>query len=552
MLVDVNRIDEELTEARAALALHDWETAHARATAAVAAAPPDQPLDRAERLDVLAEAAWWTGRLDECITSREEAYAAFDAAGANRPAGRCALALFHHWCFKGKQMIASGWLRRGRRALENEPDSPEYGFLLLYEAEVAHGAGELDRASDLSESARDLGRRLREPDVEAQALQSAGRVLIDQGRSSEGFAHLDEAMLFAIEGRLSPFVTGKVYCSLMSACHDLGDVRRANEWLEAVGSWAENHPFTVFPGLCRLHRAEFLQWKGDWVAAEAEARRAGDELETSFLPNAAAAFAEVGEIRLRIGDLEGAEAAFARAEALHLCPAGGLALLRLAQGRVDAADSVITTALAESGWNRLHRAWLLTADVQIALAHGDLDRAAQSSDELAASAEIYDSAMLRAAAMSARGRVEIARDNASACATLRDAVQQWRDLEVPYEVATARVLLAQACRCAGDEEGSQQSGAAAEELFAQLGATVDVWGAGGPGRIDELPRGLTEREVEVLRLVAAGDTNKQIAATLFLSEKTIGRHLSNIFTKIGVSSRSAATAFAFEHRLVGV
>ncbi len=551
MLVGVHGIDEALSEARAALAVHDWETAYELAATAVASAPLDQPLDRAERLDVLAEAAWWTGRLDECIASREAAYAAFDEAGATRSAGRCALALFHHWCFKGKAMIASGWLRRGRRALEHDPDCPEYGFLLLYEAEVAHGAGELDRASDLSETARDLGRRLREPDVEAQALQSAGRVLIDLGRTGDGFAHLDEAMLFAIEGRLSPFVTGRVYCSLMSACHDLGDVRRANEWIEAVGSWAENHPFTVFPGLCRLHRAEFLQWKGDWVAAEAEARRAGDELETSFLPNAAAAFAEVGEIRMRIGDLEGAEEAFARAEALHLCPAGGLALLRLAQGRVDAADTLITNALAESGWNRLQRAWLLTADVQVALAHGDLDRAATSSDELAASASIYDSAMLQAAATTARGRVEIARNDPAACATLRDAVQQWRDIEVPYEVATARVLLAEACHCAGDEEGSQQSVAAAEVLFAQLGASVDLWAASTAGSVTELPRGLTEREVEVLRLVAAGDTNKQIAATLFLSEKTIGRHLSNIFTKIGVSSRSAATAFAFEHRLVG-
>jgi DNA-binding NarL/FixJ family response regulator len=550
---------DALTEARTALARHDWEGAYELATVAIGQAPPElqadfsksEVRDAAERLDVLAEAAWWIGRLDECIAAREQAYAAFDEVGASRAAGRCALALYHHWCFKGKQMIASGWLRRGRRSLEGDPECPEYGFMLLYEAEVAHGAGELERAAALSQTALELGRRLREPDVEAQALQSAGRLLIDQGRTGEGFAHLDEAMLFAVEGRLSPFVTGKVYCSLMSACHELGDVRRANEWIEAVGSWAENHPFTVFPGLCRLHRAEFLQWKGDWVAAEAEARRAGAELQGSFLPNAAAAFAEVGEIRRRIGDLDGAEAEFARAEALQYRPAGGLALLRLAQGRVDAADSIITEALAEMGWNRLQRAWLLTADVQVALEHGNLDRARLSSEELTESAEIYESAMLCAAAATARGRVQIAYNDGDASATLRDAVQQWRELDVPYEVATAHVLLAQAFRCAGDAEGTQRSSAAADALFEQLGATVAARGASPVGTAQDLPCGLTEREVEVLRLVAAGDTNKRIAAELFLSEKTIGRHLSNIFAKIGVSSRAAATAFAFENHLVG-
>ncbi|HET6773161.1 MAG TPA: helix-turn-helix transcriptional regulator [Acidimicrobiales bacterium] len=550
----------DLEAVREALGRHDWAAAHALAVAGAAdleqaeGRSTDHDVVLGDWLDALAEAAWWLGRLDECIAARERAHACYDRAGATLPAGRCAVALFHHWCFKGKQAIASGWLGRARRALQAQPESPEYGYLLLYEAEVAHGAGDLTGATDLVEQALELGRRLRVPDLESQALQALGRLLIDDGRSAEGLARLDEAMLFAIEGRLSPFVTGRVYCSLVSACHELGDIRRANEWIEAVASWAESHPFTVFPGLCRLHRADLMQWRGDWQAAEAEARRACSELDDMYVANAAAAHAGVGEICRRRGDLDAAEDAFARAEALDARPAAGLALLRLAQGRVEAASAVISAAIEETTWNRLARGWLLPVEVQVAVALGDVDRARRAAAELTETARLFESPVLRAAGAAATGRVELAAGDARAGASLRVAVRRWVELDAPYEVATTRVVLARACRAAGDEEGAEASLAAAASVFARLGAALDMREVEAlrAARIPErLPCGLTVREAEVLRLVATGLTNKQIGAELSLSGKTITRHLSNIFAKIGVSSRAGATAFAFEHRLAG-
>jgi len=550
----------DLDDVREALGRHDWAAAHDLAVAGAAALEraegrsTDHDLVLGDWLDALAEAAWWLGRLDECIAARERAHACYDRAGATRPAGRCAVALFHHWSFKGKHAIASGWLGRARRALQAQPESPEYGYLLLYEAEVAHGTGDLEGASALVDQALELGRRLRVPDLEAQALQALGRLLIDGGRPADGLARLDEAMLFAIEGRLSPFVTGRVYCSLVSACHELGDIRRANEWIEAVASWAESHPFTVFPGLCRLHRADLMQWRGDWQAAEAEARRACSELDDMYVANAAAAHAGVGEICRRRGDLEAAEEAFARAEALDARPAAGLALLRLAQGRAAAASVVISAAIEELTWNRLARGWLLPVEVQVAVALGELDRARRAAGELTETARLFESPVLGAAAASAAGRVELAAGDPRAGGSLRAAVRRWVELDAPYEAAATRVLLARACRAVGDEEGAEASLAAAATAFARLGATLDMRdvealrAARSPER---LPCGLTAREAEVLRLVATGLTNKQIGAELSLSSKTITRHLSNIFAKIGVSSRAAATAFAFEHRLAG-
>ncbi|HEX6418219.1 MAG TPA: LuxR C-terminal-related transcriptional regulator [Acidimicrobiales bacterium] len=550
----------DLTAVQDALARHEWVAAYELAVAgapgvhAAEGGSPEDDVRVGDWLDALAEAAWWVGRLDECIAARERAYACYDRAGATVKAGRCAVWLFHHWSFKGRRAIASGWLGRARRALKRDPRSPEYGYLLLYEAEVAHGTGDLTGAKTLVEKAMELGERLREPDLESQALQALGRLLIDEGRPAEGLVRLDEAMLFAIEGRLSPFVTGRVYCSLLSACHELGDIRRANEWLDAVASWADTHPFTVFPGLCRLHRADLMQWRGDWRAAEAEARRACTELHDCYVPNAAAAHAEVGEICRRRGDLDAAEEAFARAEALDSRPAAGLALLRLAQGRAEAASLVISAAIAETTWNRLARAWLLPVDVQVAVALGDLDRAQRAGAELGETAELFGSPVLGAAAATATARVQLARRDPRAAQTLRAAVRRWLELDVPYEAATARTLLARACLAAGDEGGAREALDAAEAVFAQLGATLDLEEVASlraaPGALD-LPCGLTRREAQVLRLVAAGHTNKQVAAELNLSSKTITRHLSNIFAKIGVSTRAAATAFAFEHGLVG-
>ncbi|MCU1354937.1 MAG: Regulatory protein luxR family [Acidimicrobiales bacterium] len=529
----------------------DWQAAYDASSRPFATDTVGVDSLESDRLDVLAEAAWWLGRLDECITARESAYARYEELGELRRAGQCAVWLYEHHGFKARPAIAGAWLRRARRALGEHQESLEYGSLVLREVEAAHGRGDLIGGLERARQVVELGRRLRSADIEAEALQALGRVLIDAGEPAEGLATLDEAMLFAVEGRLRPYSTGKVYCSLISACESLGDLRRAAEWGEATDRWARQHPMAVFPGLCRVHLASSLRSRGEWDEAEKQARRACSELATLNVMNAAAGHAEIGEIRRRIGDLAGAEAAFAEAEDMSGQPQPGMALVRLAQGKVDAALAIITRALDDVTWDRLGRARLLPAQVQITIASGALPVASAALAELRSIAEDFSSPSLMAAALTAQGRLELASDDGSACATLRSASERWQELGVPHEAATARMLQGSACRKAGDLDGASASFEAARARFEQLGAELDLRHLRDiTGRAPGLPGGLTEREAEVLRLVAEGLTNKQMALRLHLSEKTVSRHLSNIFTKIDVASRSAATAYAFEHRLV--
>ncbi len=535
-----------LEEARAALDRCDWAAALDAARSAGTATGTVE----ADRLDILAEAAWWLGHLDDCIDAREQAYAWYEQSGDQLQAGQCAVWLYEHHMIKARSAISGVWLRRARRALDAETESIEFGALMLREAEVAHGAGDLDGASALAGEALGLARRLGSRDLEAEALQTMGRALIDAGRLTDGLGHLDEAMLSAVEGRLCAYTTGKVYCSMISACEALGDVRRAAEWTDATLRWSEKHPLAMWPGICRVHHASLLQLRGDWPAAEREARRACVELDGFHVPNVAAGYVEIGEIRRRLGDLDGADEAFAKAEELCGRQSAGLALLRLAQDRVDAASGIITRMLAEQTWNQLARAKLLPARVQIAVAAGDLDAAAVAAGELEHIAAEYESPALSAAALSSRGRLQLAQGDAgAACATLQNALQRWQQLEIPYEVATVRLMLGQACRNCGDEDSASSSFAGAAAIFDRLGATLDARHLADLTSPSALPAGLTAREAEVLALVASGQTNKEIAATLYLSERTVARHLSNIFTKVGVTSRTAAAAFAYENHL---
>ena len=536
-------VGDPLESVHDALRRSDWQVALDAARAASVGAPDLE----ADRLNSEAEAAWWLGRLDECIAAREAAYRIYDEQDDRRRAGQCAVWLWEHHAICARPAAASGWLRRARRALDGDTESVAFGNLLLREAEMAHGAGDLDRAGELATTALDLGRRLRSTDLEAEALQTQGRILIDQGHVDDGMAHLDEAMLFAVEGRLGPFATGKVYCSLIAACEELGDFDRAAEWTDATLRWAQQHPFAIFPGICRLHRAIVLKRRGVLGAAEEEAARACEELRDSHVANSAAAWAEVGDIRRRLGQLHQAERAFARSQEVSGSPCGGSALLRLAQGRIEEAMTIITSCVAQQS-NPLGRARLLPMLVQIAVGAGNLDAAHRALSELETTVATFGTASLLATEQSTRGRLMLADGDPAATATLQQAVDSWHGLGVPYEEATARTLLGQALRTAGDEAGASASFDAAARLFDQIGARLDAREALGDTK-PALPAGLTVREAEVLRLVAGGLTNNEIATELFLSPKTVSRHLSNIFTKIGVSSRASATAFAVEHHL---
>ena len=528
-----------------ALAAHEWQLA-LEATQALSF---DDPAFEADRLDLEAEAAWWLGRLEDCIAAREAAYRIYDDLGNGRRAGQCAVWLCEHHAICARPSVAGGWLRRARRALEGDRECVEYGNLELREAETAHGSGALDRALEFATAALDLGRRLRSADLEAEALQTKGRILIDQGCLDDGMGHLDEAMLFALEGRLRPFSTGKVYCSLIAACEQVGDFDRAAEWTEATMRWAQQHPFAIFPGICRVHRAIVLKRRGALEEAEREAIRACEELRSSHVANSAAAWAEVGDIRRRLGQLDLAEEAFGRSQEVGAGACGGLALLRLAQGRVEEAMSIIKGRVAGQS-NPLGRADMLPTLVHIAVAADDLDAAHRAHAELEATTLTFDTPTLRASERSTRGRLQLTEGDAAAADTLQQAANAWRGLNVPYEEATARTLLGQALRAAGDDPGATASFEAAAQLFAGIGAQLDARGVWDDEHTPSLPAGLTEREAEVLRLVAGGLTNNEIASQLILSSKTVSRHLSNIFTKIGVSSRASATAFAAAHHLL--
>jgi ATP/maltotriose-dependent transcriptional regulator MalT len=367
-------------------------------------------------------------------------------------------------------------------------------------------------------------------------------------------AAFDEAMVAVVAGELSPVVVGTVYCSMLEGCQEILEWRRAREWTEALTAWCGKQPEMVtFSGRCLVHRAEILHLHGAWPESVEEARRAGERLAQAADSWATGgAFYRQAEVYRVLGDFTAAEDAYQQASRWGRQPQPGLALLRLVQGRTDAAASGIRRMLAETT-DRLGRAKLLPAQVEIMLAVGDVQGARDAAGELAEIAEHYHTPALRAVADHARGAMLLTEGDArAALVALRGAWQAWQELEAPYEAVRVRVLVGLGCRALGDEEAAAMELEAARTVFAQLGAAPDL------ARVEALAHreaawkahGLTERELQVLRLVATGTTNHAIASQLFVAEKTVDRHVSNIFTKLGVSSRAAATAYAYQHRLL--
>jgi DNA-binding CsgD family transcriptional regulator len=536
----------EIEQARAAAKQGSWRASYEllRTRDPVELGPDD--------LEVLADAAWWLSRVDESIAARQQAYAGYAAAGDATRAATIAARLSIDHFVRGETAIGAGWLRKAQRHAADVDEGPGHGLLLLVEATVARFSGDLEGAMALTDRAAELGQRFRDPDLMAMAIHTRGLLLIALGDVIEGVSLLDEAMTSVVAGQLSPYFTGIVYCNVIGACLELADVRRAGQWSEAARTWCESLPSeSPFPGMCRINRAEVARLRGAWSEAEAEATRASEEL-MSFDPMAAAqALHETGEIRRRMGDLAGAEACFARAREIGHDPQPGLALLRLAQGRVEAATTSIDHALAPVSDGRLQRARLLAAQVEIGLAASDDATADAAAVELAELAEPGTTAVLEAMALTARGAVDAARGESSrAVDALRRACTMWHGLRLPYERARARALYGLALRAAGDDDDAASELRAALSTFEELGAAPDAAAvARHLERPGTLPAGLTAREAEVLRLVAAGKSNREIATALVISEHTVARHMQNMFVKLRVSSRSAATAFAFEHDL---
>ena len=502
-------------------------------------------------LEGLADAAWWISRLDVSLDARHQAYAAYEQEGDELGAGAAAARAAIEHFVREEPSVGAGYLMRVRRHAEGIPPSVEHGFLAMVESNVARFSGDLDEAIAKAREAVEIARRFGNRDLIAMAIHTEGLAQIDAGHVADGLALLDEAMTTVLAGDLDPYFTGIIYCNLIQACLELNDIRRAGEWSDAASVWCDAlPPDAPFPGMCRINRAEVARLRGAWPEAEAEASRATEELGRVEPGLVAAAFAQVGEIRRRTGDLEGAEAAFARARELGSEPQPWLAYLRLSQGKADAARTGLRLALAAEH-QPARRARLLAAQIEAAVAAGDLDEALATLDDLSsltgeAGAPGYGAEVATAAGMVALAEHRIA----DALERLRGATAAWQALRLPYEAARTRVLCAQAIRAGGDEEGARFELRAALAAFERLGAGPEVEALGRMLEApDALPAGLTAREAEVLRLVAAGKTNRDIAVELVISEHTVARHLQNMFAKLGVSSRSAATAFAFEHGL---
>jgi DNA-binding NarL/FixJ family response regulator len=462
----------------------------------------------------------------------------------------------HNLMLRGEMGPASGWFGRGQRLLEREErDCAERGYLLI-PVLVRHAiAGDHRAAYRTAARIAEIGTRFADRDLIAIGVHEQGHALVRQGRFEEGLRLLDEVMVAVTAGELSPIVTGLVYCNTIGFWQSVYELRRAREWTEALARWCEQQPDMVaHTGVCLVHRAEIMQLQGAWDAALEEARRAGERFAQGVLNERICGKAHYrqGEVHRLRGERSAAEESYREASRRGYEPQPGLALLRLAEGKGDAASSAISRVLDEASQPRA-RAALLPAYVEVMLAAGEVEAARAACRELEKMSEGRPSDQLRAMSAQARGALALADGEPQvALVALREAWNAWQELEAPYEAARVRVLVALGCRAAGDEDTALWELQAARAVFDRLGAAPDI------GRVDSLvaspaataAHGLSPRELQVLRLVARGATNKSIAAELVLSERTIDRHVSNIFAKLRVSSRAAATAYAYEHDLV--
>ena len=505
-----------------------------------------------EDLERVATAAYLLGRDDESEAFRARAHQIFltrnDRERAARSAGWLAFGLMH----RGALAPASGWFARAERILdEAHLDSVVRGYVLIPTAIRRIVQGDPAGGLEAFKQSNEIAQRFSDRDLASFACTGQGRALIYMGRIREAIALLDEAMAAVIAGDVSPMVAGDIYCTVLEACQETFDLRRAYEWTTSLTRWCAAQPDLVrFRGECLNYRAELLQFRGKWSEAEEDARTACELLQPRSA--AGAAFYRLGEIHRLRGEFAKAEAAYARANECGRKPHVGLSLLRLAQGRVESAAAGIRGVLQDTRTPPA-RAGALAAAVEILLAAGDLDHAHAATEELSEIAGTFDAPLLSATSAHATGAVMLANgDIAGASTSLRRAWEIWRDLEMPYEEAQTSLLLAAVCDRRGDNDGRRLEIENARRLFKALDAEACLARLGepsSPGKRQSVAS-LSDREMQVLRLLATGQSNRDIARELFISDKTVARHVSNIFDKLGVSSRAGATACAYQRNLI--
>jgi DNA-binding CsgD family transcriptional regulator len=543
-------VADALARGRDALARGAWSEAYQQ----LRASDQDAALDP-EDLQRLALAAVLIGRDTEGTEILARAYQGFLQRGDLAQAARSAFWLGFSLMDRGEMARGSGWLAIARRTIEDaQLDCVEQGYVLIPTALQSLYSGDAASAYGVYGQAAKIGDRFHDPELMTLARLGLGQSLIQLGETSEGMALLDEVVVRASVGEVSPIATGIVYCAAIDASHRIFDFRRLREWTTTLAEWCSSQPDMVpFRGNCLVHRAEVMQMSGEWRDAMAEVQRVRNLLpQSGHQPAAGMALYQEAELHRLRGEFLQAEQTYRQASDRGHHPQPGLALLWLAQGRIDAATAAIQRTLQEIE-SRADRSNVLAAYVEIAIAGNDIAGARNAVNELSELARDLNAPLLHAITARASGAVTQAEgDPAAALRELRRAWTTWQEFEMPYEAARTRVLIGQACRRLGDEESARMEFDAARWVFASLGAAPDL------ARVESMYRptqitaagGLTAREVEVLRLVAAGKTNRRIATELFLSEKTVARHVSNILTRLGLRSRAAATAYAYEHDLV--
>ena len=524
----------------------DWAAAYAGWSAA------DPDLLSAAELEDFAVAAELTGHHDDTVVALQRAFRLSQEAADLGRSVRCAFRITMTSHVHGDSALARGWTSRAEGLVADGSDGAEVGWVDFLRMFRALDAGDFATAGDYADRVAERGRRFAEPDLTALGLCAQGRMAIYSGRVSAGLARLDEAMVRVLAGEASPVVAGHVYCTAIEGCQEISDFGRVAEWTAALERWCTAQPgLLAFTGQCAVHRGQLLRLHGEWQQALEEFERATRRYQEVNAPDAIGLAAyEAGEVLRLRGELAEADAAYERAADRGFDPQPGLALLWLARGQSAAALATVDRLLAETD-GPVQRCRLLPAAVEVLLEAGEVDRARDVAAELDGLAGHFGCAWLEAAAAHAHGAVELAAgDAAGALPYLRKAQQLWARAEATYERSQARLLTGRALAGVGDTESARRELEAARTVFRQIGARPAADEADALLAPAALPAGLTAREAEVLRLVASGRSNAQIAADLVLSEKTVARHLSNIFTKLDVRSRTAATAFAFEHGVV--
>jgi len=539
---------EALEQGRDAVRRGAWAEAFARLSAADREGdlPPGD-------LENLARAAHLLGKETECAEVLTRAHRGFAEGGESERAARCAIWLALELSYRGETAQASGWLARARRLVDDgRRDCVERGYLLLPEAMRAVSDGGFEKAHGIFVDAAAIGARFGEVDLVTYSRHGQGRALLRMGEVGRAMALLDEAMIAVTAGEVSPNFAGIIYCSVIEGCHEVFDLRRAQEWTQALDAWCASLPDALpYRAHCLLRRAEILQLHGAWTEAYDEARRAAERLSRPAVQHdAGAAFYRMAELNRLRGAYTEAESGYRQASAYGKEPQPGLALLRLAQGQIASAFAAMRGERDATGAGG---AIAIASLVEIALAAEDVAAARSAADTLSEIASRLDAPFLRGLSAHAAGAVLLAEGNPrAALSVLRRAADVWRELDAPYEIARARALIGRACRELGDTDTSELEWEAAGRIFRELGASPDLERLVALSKGGTAPNagGLTDREVEVIALVATGRTNRAIAGLLGISEKTVARHVSNIFTKLGLSSRAAATAYAYEHGIV--